>query len=116
LTLLVVATTDGDVKTAQVATIKNATRFEIEPPSLSHPDFECSCTPFFFLELLFKKLHPTTSPGSCMGPLGAAIFFFFRVRLFFALYGFTSLSLSLVPTPENAKLVFFVDRDRVRLP
>jgi hypothetical protein len=78
LTLLVVATTDGDVKTAQVATIKkNATRFEIEPPSISPSRISNALAPpFFFLELLFKKLHPTTSLGSCMGPLSAANFFF----------------------------------------
>jgi hypothetical protein len=71
--------------------------------------------PSFFLNFYLKNFIQQRHWGAAWG-LSVQQIFFFRVRLFFALYGFTSLSLSLVPTPENAKLVFFVDRDRVRLP
>jgi hypothetical protein len=71
--------------------------------------------PSFFWNFYLKNFIQQRHWGAAWG-LSVQQIFFFRVRLFFALYGFTSLSLSLVPTPENAKLVFFVDRDRVRLP
>jgi hypothetical protein len=115
LTLLVVATTDGDVKTAQVATIKMQPGSKLNPPLSPTRISNALAPPSFFLNFYLKNFIQQRHREAAWG-LSVQQFFFFFGLDYFLLFTASSLSLSLVPTPENAKLVFFVDRDRVRLP